>query len=269
MARLTRNPAALISIASALLIIGCTPDQTTTPAELAEDVDANDRAVEAALSHQDRLAADSEDDAARKPGSVLSFIGIEPGMTIFEMEAGGGYYTELFSRLVGPDGQVIMQNPSAFDSFLGDAVDKRLADDRLANVRLSKSRFDDLDADDASVDIVTWILGPHDLYYTPADGSSLGDDEAAFAEIARILKPGGTLIVLDHQAAVGSPSTTGGTVHRIDAAIVQNLATSASLVFAGESDVLINGDDNYNMNVFDASVRRKTDRFILKFRKPE
>ncbi|WP_411816250.1 class I SAM-dependent methyltransferase [Hyphococcus sp. DH-69] len=259
---------ALAGFASAVLL-GCSPDQTTTPAELAEKPDASDRAIDAALASRQRPVEDRSDDDLRKPESVLSFIGIEPGMTIFEMEAGRGYYTELFSRLVGPNGQVIMQNPAAFDSFLGDVVEKRLANNRLANVRVSKSPFDDLDAEDASVDIVTWILGPHDLYFTPNGGTSLGDPVETFAEIKRILKPGGTFVVIDHRAAVGSPPTTGGTVHRIDPAIVLNLATEQSFDFVGESDVLHNSDDDYNMNVFDASVRRKTDRFILKFRKPE
>ena len=40
-------------------------------------------------------------------------------------------------------------------------------------------------------------------------------------------------------------------------------------MFAGESDVLRNPEDKYDISVFDAAVRRKTDRFLFKFKKPE
>ncbi|WP_425411006.1 class I SAM-dependent methyltransferase [Hyphococcus sp.] len=222
----------------------------------------------AVLDDPARPADDHSDDALRKPANVLAFIGVEPGMTVFEMEAGSGYYTELLSRLVGPEGEVVMQNPERFDQFLGDAVPNRV-NGRLDNVRISKTDFDNLDAEDSSVDIVTWMLGPHELYFSPSEGVSFGGVEDTYAEIVRILKPGGLFVALDHAAASGAPETTGGTTHRIDPAIVRGLATDAGLVFAGESDVLRNADDNYDTNVFDPSVRRKTDRFLMKFTKPE
>jgi predicted methyltransferase len=160
-----------------------------------------------------------------------------------------------------------MQNPPSFDAFVKDIVTARV-EGRLDNVRLSKSPFDQLEAEDASMDIVTWILGPHDLYYSPG-GAYLGDDAGAFAEIMRILKPGGTFIVLDHVAAPGSPKSTGGVIHRIDPAVIRQLAEEADFVMSGESNVLRHGDDDYLANVFDPKVRRMTDRVLYKFKKPE
>ena len=216
-----------------------------------------------------RPAEDRLDDEARKPVSVLSFIGASPGITLFEIEVGRGYYTELFSKTVGSDGSVIMQNPASFDGFLEDAVEARLADNRLSNVRLTKSVFDSLDAETASVDIVTWLLGPHELYFTPSDGSSLGGVTQTYAEIYRILKPGGHFIILDHAAAPGSPETSGGALHRIDPAIVKSRVLAAGFEFVDEADFLRNPDDQYEMIVFDPAVRRKTDRFLLKYKKPK
>lgn len=224
--------------------------------------------AERAVALSSRPAADRQDDASRKPEDVLAFIGVKPGMSLFEMEAGRGYYTELFSAMTGPEGTVVMQNPPSFDGFLGDAVDARLADGRLPNVRLSKTAFDALDAEDASVDIVTWFLGPHELYFTPSDGVSLGDVETTYREVFRILKPGGYFVVLDHAAAPGSPETTGGALHRIDPAIIKRLVESAGFTHVAESDVLRNQNDDYAMGVFDPKVRRKTDRFLLKYQKP-
>jgi predicted methyltransferase len=40
-------------------------------------------------------------------------------------------------------------------------------------------------------------------------------------------------------------------------------------VLEGESDMLRNPADNHSLNVFDDQIRGKTDRFVLKFRKPE
>ncbi|MEZ5893285.1 MAG: class I SAM-dependent methyltransferase [Parvularculaceae bacterium] len=194
-------------------------------------------------------------------------MGAGPGMKIFEMEAGSGYYTELLSSIVGPKGEVVMHNPEAFDNWLGNSVAERV-DGRLHNVRVSKSNFDALDAADNSMDMATWMLGPHDLYYEPT-GTSLGNDAKAFTEAYRILKPGGTFIIVDHAAQTGSPHTTGGTIHRIDQAIVAGFAADAGFVLAGESDVLRHPNDDRTLTVFDPSVRRKTDRFILKYKKPE
>ena len=136
----------LLTIASFLMLGGIVNAQSS--ADL----------VAAALNHPDRPDGDSADDARRMPLEVLSFAGIESGMTVVEMEAAGGYYTEIISRAVGPNGSVIMQTPQAFDGFLGDAIDVRTANNRLPNVGVSRTDFDTLEAESGSVS--GWITGP-------------------------------------------------------------------------------------------------------------
>ena len=252
---------------TALAPVEVTTPEATTPSPA--DAASAGFNYESVFSEDDRPADDYEQYKVRKSAQVLAFTGIVPGMTVVDLEAGGGLYTELFSRVAGETGTVYMQNPPAFDAFLGDAVEKRV-DGRLANVTKVKAPFDDLSVvPDASADLVTWMLGPHELWFTPdgADPGVLGDPEAAFAEIARVTKPGGSFIVLDHMAPAGSPATTGGETHRIDKAILIAMAEANGFTLTDESDILANAEDDGSMNVFDPAIRRKTNRFLLKFTK--
>ena len=221
----------------------------------------------AAVADPGRPEADRKDDERRKPAAALEFFQVAPGMSVFEIEAGSGWYTDLLSHAVGAGGSVAMQNPQGFLSFVGEQITARLADNRLANVRQSLSNFDAFDAADGSIDLVTWVQGPHELYYHPDDGSSLGDPSTSYAEIYRITKPGGAFVVIDHSAAAGSPETTGNDLHRIDRAIVVSMAESAGFALESESDFLANPEDPLTIAVFDPSIRGHTDQFALRFRK--
>lgn len=237
---------------------------------------ANEPAGPAALSAADygplladagRPAADRNDDAARKPAEVLAFAEIRPGDAILELEAGRGWYTDILSSAVGPTGKIITQNPAEF-TYSAPAMKTRRDAGRLVNVTETTTPFDALQADAASMDKVLWILGPHEVYYTPRDSKGLGDPAKTYAEIVRVLKPGGVFVAMDHAAEAGAPTTTGQTIHRIDPAVVLASAKAAGFELIGQSDVLANPQDDRSKMVFDATIRRHTDQFLFKFRKP-
>lgn len=242
------------------LLVGCT---LILAGSIANAADAD---IAAALSHADRPAADADVDARRKPDQVLAFAGLETGMDVLELEAGRGYYTEILSRSVGATGSVIMQHPQAIMSFIGDAIELRTANNRLPNVTVSLTQFDNLDAADNSIDMVTWIQGPHELGFTP-DGNSLGDVAATFREIARVLKPGGMFLASDHQAPAGTGLEAGNTLHRIEESWVTGKARAAGLSVVSTSDLLKNPADSLRDNAFAPSIRGKTSQFLVLYKK--
>jgi predicted methyltransferase len=220
------------------------------------------------LADPGRPEADKNDDAARKPAEVLAFAQIRPGDTVLEIEAGRGWYSDILSSAIGPSGKLIVQYPPEF-TYGGAAFKARTDAGRLKNAIITVTAFDKLQADDNSVDSVLWILGPHELYFTPrnAPAGVLGDVQKTYAEIARVLKPGGTFIAMDHAADAGASTSTGQTIHRIDPAVVLAAAKAAGLTFVDKSEVLANPADDRSKMVFDASVRRHTDQFLFRFRK--
>jgi predicted methyltransferase len=224
-------------------------------------------AYAAILADPGRPEADRKDDEARKPAEVLAFADIRPGDTVLELEAGRGWYSELISGAVGPTGKLIAQYPPEF--AYGDAAFKARTDaGRLKNTELLKSHFDDLQqVASGSVDRVLWVLGPHELYYTPPNSRGLGNDEKTYAEIMRVLKPGGLFIAMDHAADPGASVTIAQTLHRIDPSVVVSAAQSAGFKMLGRSEVLANPADDRHVMVFDATIRRHTDQFLFKFQK--
>ncbi len=272
--------AKLSLVASAALLSACAEklqpaapaaggSETETAAVETPSPEVDYAAVAAAtVADPARPEADRKDDERRNPSAAIEFLQIAPGMTVLEIEAGGGWYTELLSHAVGEAGAVIMQNPEGFRAFVGEQIDARLADNRLANVRQSLSNFDALDAADGSVDVATWFQGPHEVYFMPSEGVSLGDPATSYAEIYRVLRPGGAFVVIDHSAVAGAPESTGNDLHRIDRAIVVQMAEAAGFKVEAESDFLANSEDTRAVTVFDPSIRGLTDQFAIRFRKP-
>lgn len=244
----------LVSALGTVAVFGFSTIQAQSSADL----------VAAALGHSDRPSEEANDDGRRMPLEVLSFAGIEAGMDVLELEAGGGWYTEILARTVGSNGMVYMQNPPAFEGFTGDADDNRAAS--LANVTLSTTNFDELEPGNGSIDLVTWILGPHELWFEP-QGTSLGNPEQSFAEIARVLKSGGRFLAVDHHAAADAGPEVGGTLHRIGESIIVEHAEAAGLTLIRSSNLHLNPDDPLTNGVFDPAIQGRTSKFVLLFEK--
>jgi len=225
--------------------------------------------IEQALADNARPEKDRDVDAMRKPGEVLSFLDIEEGMAVLDVFGGGGFYTEIVSRIVGADGFVTLYNNGAWDKLVGKNVQTRLANNRLPNVDYLVELPFNLNMDE-EYDAALFILGMHDLYYEDKENGWRAIDVDTFlGNIYRALKPGAVLGIVDHNARAGSdPAVSGKELHRIDPAIIKRDLEAAGFAFEGEADLLRNPADELTKLVFDPEIRRKTDRSVMKFRKP-
>jgi predicted methyltransferase len=228
-----------------------------------EKVPAN---IAAAIADASRPQADRDRDANRKPAESLAFAGVKPGDRVADLIPGGGYFTRLFARAVGPKGYVYAYFPSDIDAMYkkhGMTMPPP-ADPKYPNVSYLHAPVAKFVAP-ANLDIVWTSQHYHDLhdkFFGPADLSAVNK------AIYDSLKPGGVYVVLDHVAEPGSGLRDTDTLHRIDEAAVKKEVEAAGFKLVAESNVLRNPADPHTANVFKPEIRGKTDQFILKFRKP-
>ncbi len=223
--------------------------------------------IEQAILHPDRPRDDKKRDKYRHPAEVLELAGITPGLRILDILGGGGYYTELFSRLSGETGEVFLQNNSLFLRFSSEELDKRLSGDRLPNVRRIDSEFADMKFPD-QVDLAFLGLSYHDIY-VPREDPVIQADPADFKEqLWAAIKPGGRLLVIDHAAPAGSGITSAPKLHRIDEEYVVRDLEEIGFNLIDRLDTLRNSKDDYSKSIWAEGVMHNTDRFVLLFSKP-
>ncbi len=217
----------------------------------------------AAVSDPSRPAADVARDAARKPDEMLTFSGLKAGDVVLELLPGGGYFTRIFSKQIGPSGHLYAAVPAATSADAEPAAAAIAAEPGYANITVVP--IQPLPTM-PPLDMIWTSWNYHDLHLTRVHADMALVDKGWFA----LLKPGGVVIIVDHAALPGAPAVaTADNLHRIDPAIVKTEMEAAGFVFDGESTVLRNPDDPHTAIVFDASIRGKTDQFAYRFRKPK
>lgn len=218
-----------------------------------------------ALADSARSDANRQLDAERMPAQVLDFAGIKRGDTVADFYAGAGYYTELLADVVGPKGRIYALEQSNFYKPEPWAALTKAHPNVIPIVAPANG----LVLAPGSVDAIFAHLVYHDLYWVSDKYQHPRIDvptvlKGWFAAV----KPGGTVVIVDHVGPAGDPRAVVDKLHRIDPEQVKRDMAAAGFVLDGESDVLHRSDDDHSKNVFDPSVRGKTDRFMLKFRRP-
>ena len=259
----------LLALATSALAIGAPVHAEAVPAAPSTDTAAMAPDLKAAVANPGRDEADVKLDESRKPAEVLAFMGLETGDTVLDIFAGGGYYSEILGRAVGPDGSVIAVNPPQFVSSEQSKEKWAGIGARQANVTMVPSQLPDYKPAANSIDFAMLHLIYHDFYWQSEKFKfDKMDPAVALANLYAGMKPGGIVAVIDHVGSPGDTRTVVDKTHRIDPATVRSDFLKAGFLLDGESDMFANPDDDLEKNVFDPAVRGKTDRFVMRFRKP-
>jgi predicted methyltransferase len=250
----------LFSMAAAVaLALGAVP-ASAEPANVAAAV-ANSSA---------RSEANLKLDEGRKPTELLGFFGLERGMRVIDMFGANRYWAEIIAPAIGPEGQIVVWQPTQFMN------DKRKAEfdafaAKAGNAALISTPFEAPMLGTNAYDFMIMNLDYHDVYWqNPERKIGRMEPDAWLKRLYAAMKPGAVLGIVDHVAnAGGDTREVVEKLHRIDPAVVRADFERAGFVLEGESQLLRNPADDHSLLVFDDKIRGKTDRFVFKFRKPQ
>ena len=134
-------------------------------------------------AHRMKAAYTTPDIVAQR-ASVLSMLALKPGEHVLDLGVGPGFLAAEVATRVGPGGRVCGVDVS--DVMLAIAAD-RVAGPDAATLELVRGSAEDIPYDGGSFDVV---VTTQVLEYVP-------DIPRALAEIHRVLKPGGRVLILD------------------------------------------------------------------------
>jgi predicted methyltransferase len=193
---------------STLTFIGCASTPKTSPPPPATP--PAPQTIEEAVANPARKPENVARDKYRHPVETLHFFGLQPDMTVVEINPGGGWYTEILQPLVSTKGKY------------------------LSSADITKDV-----APDASADMVLTFRNVHN--WMMKDNA-----QKAFNSFYKALKPGGVLGVVEHRAnAKGKHDTTGDTGYVREADVIK-FAKKAGFQLVAKSEINANPKDTKN-----------------------
>jgi demethylmenaquinone methyltransferase/2-methoxy-6-polyprenyl-1,4-benzoquinol methylase len=116
---------------------------------------------------------------------TIEVSAVRPGNRVLDIAGGTGDLTARFSRLVGPEGQVVLADIN--DSMLKVGRDKLIDRGVHGNIEYVQANAERLPFPDHHFDIVSIAFGLRNVT----------DKESALESMLRVLKPGGRLLILE------------------------------------------------------------------------
>ncbi|CAH0990228.1 hypothetical protein SIN8267_00320 [Sinobacterium norvegicum] len=220
-----------------------------------------DQFLQQAIQNPARTEAEMVRDKNRQPIKTLVFFGLQPTMTVVEIMPGGGWYSKILNAAVVKQGHYYA---AVSTERLPDYLSSKAIGKHGEFVRQDQAGYvfevDQFDLGVSNVDMVLTFRNAHNL--TPATRQRL--NEAIF----EALKPGGVYGVVDHSKR-HMEAPTDWTWRRLDPVMVIQEVVQAGFIFEGFSDIHARAEDELKYDTKHDSLVRETDRFTLKFRKPE
>lgn len=243
--------------------------------------------LDAALAGAWRSEANKARDRYRHPRETLDFFGVQPEQTVIEIWPGGGWYTEVLAPMLRESGKYIGAIPKPLpDSPARVARNNGKLRARFAELPAQFDRAELREAADAAPE-----LGPPDsadvvLTFRNAHNWIMdGNEQAMFKAMFAVLRPGGTLGLVDHRAAPDQPPAEMKTSGYVPEDFVIALAEGAGFQLVAKSEVNANPADtkDYADGVWTLpptlalgdkdrakyQAIGESDRMTLRFRKPE
>lgn len=267
-----RQTPIVLALTTATVAVAAFAQTPGTPAPKA------DPAVAKAIADPSRSADNRARDRYRHPAQTLTFFGVRPGQKLVEFSPGGGWYTEILARIPGPKGSytALVGSPRG-----AEAATKLLADKGLkGTVATIDGATGATTIAPGSQDVILTFRNVHNLVMNqnPALAGNV------FKSWFTMLKPGGTLGVVDHRLPEARDTADEKKSGYLKRSTIVALATAAGFRLAGESEINANPSDTadhpegvwtlpptYQLKDVDRAKYAaigESDRMTLKFVKP-
>lgn len=247
----------------------------------AQAADSNaQQELQSAVNGSWRTAENRARDQHRHPLQTLAFFGVKPNATVIELfPSGKAYYAEILAPFLRNSGQYIAINTG------DDSEDKGQSEKFAAHPahydKIKILRFDSKTFNFGEENSSDFFLTFRNVHNFAMDGTQA----KLFAEIFKVLKPGGVLGVVDHRATEGKTFAEIKNSGYIPEAFVVTEAEKAGFKLDANSAINNNPKDtkDYAKGVWALpptlaegekdrakySAIGETDRFTLRFVKPK
>ena len=197
------------------------------------------QALAAAIAAPTRTPTNVARDQYRHPAETLAFFGVKPSDTVVEVWPGGGWYTEILAPYLARTGTYTAAAPLPNGAKGVQALQAKDAA-RYAKVRIAgfPAKPGDATVPDGSADVVLTFRNVHNWRFGGADQA-----QAMFDAMFRMLKPGGTLGVVEHRLPEGRDAAAEEKSGYMKESSVIGFATKAGFKLAGRSEVNANPRD--------------------------
>lgn len=232
--------------------------------------------IAAAIAAPSRTAKNVARDSYRHPAQTLAFFGVTPTQTVVEYAPSGGWYSEILAPLLRDHGTFYALQPTGryLDGYKTFLAEKPQVYDKVKLVPFPEETAS-IPAN--SVDTVLTFRNVHNMV--------MADSQAAtFKAFFDMLKPGGTLGVVDHRLPEDRDTALEKSSGYLKVSTIRAIAQAAGFEYVGASEVNANPKDTADwpkgvwtlpptLSQKDVDKDKylaigESDRMTLKFRKP-